>query len=207
MELKEVQEYIKANAEKPEVQNYIKGFVTPDGVKAFIDSDEGMKLLQPKLDQYFTKGLETWKTNNLTKIVDEQVNKVVLEKYPKETEEQKRLHKLETDLANETSKRQKAEMYNQAIQEAAKRNISPELIEHFLGNDIDSTRANLSKFEEYLNARDKKTVDGIFKQYGRLPDKGQVDNAGLFTQAEVRKMSPEEERINHKKVLESMKHW
>jgi hypothetical protein len=207
MELKEVQEFIKSNAEKPEVQNYIKGFITPDGVKSFIDSDEGQKLIQPKLDQYFTKGLETWKTNNLTKIVDEQVNKVVLEKYPKETEEQKRLHKLETDLMNETSKRQKAEMLMTATSEASAKGLPATLVKYFVGNDLDSTKAALLDYEQAWKNAMKTEIDKVFKQYGRLPDKGSPDPAGLFTKADVEKMSQSEVQVNMKKIHESMKHW
>jgi len=207
MELKEVQEFIKSNAEKPEVQNYIKGFITPDGVKAFIDSDEGQKLIQPKLDQHFTKGLETWKTNNLQKFVDEQVEKVVTAKYPKETEEQKRLHKLETDLANETGKRLKAEMLMTAATEATTKGLPSALVKYFVGSDQDSTKAGLLEFEQTWKNALKSEVDKVFKQYGRLPDKGQQEPAGLFTQADVQKMSQNEVLVNREKIHQSMKHW
>ncbi len=206
MELKEVQEFIKTNAEKPEVQNYIKGLITPDGVKTFIDSEEGQKLIQPKLDQYFTKGLETWKTNNLTKIVDEQVSKVVLEKYPKETEEQKRLHKLETDLMSEKSARQKAELFNKAMTEATKLGIPPDLVEYFIGQDEESTKAGIQKFNAVKTEWLKTEVDKVFKQYGRVPEKT-TEATGLYTQAEVAKMSQQEVRKNRDKIHESMKHW
>ena len=207
MELKEVQEFIKSNAEKPEVQNYIKGFITPDGIKTFIETDEGQKLIQPKIDQHVTRAIETWKTNNLQKINEEYANKVVLEKYPKETEEQKRLHKLETDLANETSKRLKAEMTINAASEATSKGLPPESIEFVVGNDPDSTKAKIEKFEQMWKNALKTEIDKVFKQYGRLPENGSQQPAGLFTQAEVQKMSQNEILINREKIHQSMKHW
>jgi hypothetical protein len=207
MELKEVQEFIKTNAEKPEVQNYIKGFITPDGIRAFIDSDDGQKMIQPKLDQHFTKSLETWKTNNLQKIVDEQVNKVVTEKYPKETEEQKRLHKLESELAAEMSKRKKAELFTEAISQSTAKGLPTGLVKYFVGEDPDSTKAALLDYEQQWNAAMKAETEKIFKKYGRVPDKGQAEPAGLFTQADVAKMSQKDVLINRDKIHESMKHW
>jgi hypothetical protein len=207
MELKEVQEFIKSNAEKPEVQSYIKGFITPDGVKAFIDSDDGQKLIQPKLDQYFTKGLETWKTNNLQKIIDEQVNKVVTEKYPKATEDQTRLHKLETDLASETGKRKRAEILMEAISYATAKGLPVEMVKHCVKDDPDSTKAALLEYEQIVTGIKKNSVDGVFKQFGRTPEKGAAEPAGMLSQADVQKMSQKDVLINREKIHESMKHW
>ena len=52
-----------------------KSSFTVEDWEQFIQSPEGMKLLQPKLDRYFTKGLETWKQNNLEKIVNQEIEK------------------------------------------------------------------------------------------------------------------------------------
>jgi hypothetical protein len=207
MELKEIQEYIKANATNPEVQSYIKGFITPDGVRAFADSDEGMKTLQPKLDSYFTKGLETWKANNLQKIVDEQVEKAVTAKYPKETEEQKRLHKLESDLAAETGKRMKAELLMTAVSEATTKGLPTTLVKYFVGNDLDSTKAALQDYETNWKTAMKTEIDKVFKQFGRVPEKTASATEGLLSRSDVAKMTQAEVRANRDKIHESMKHW
>ena len=207
MELKDVQDFIKTNAGKPEVQEYIKGFITPDSVKAFNDSEAGQKILQPKLDQYMTKGLETWKTNNLQGIVDGKVNEYVLANHPKETEEQKRLHTLETNLAEETKKRIKAEMLMSATSEATAKGLPPELVKYFVGNDSDSTKAALLDLETAVAGIKKSSVDAVFKQNGRTPETNPDKTAGLFSVEDVKKMSPKEEMANHSKVLESMQYW
>jgi hypothetical protein len=207
MELKEVQDFIKANADKEEVKNYVKGLTTPDGIKAYIESEEGQKLIQPKLDQNFTKGLETWKTNNLQKIIDEQVNKVITEKYPKETEAEKRLHKLETDLQAETGKRKKAELMTNAISEATAKGLPVGLVKFFVGEDPDSTKAALLEYEQNWKNAMKTEVDKVFKQFGRTPETNPNPTEGLYSKADVAKMTQQEVNLNREKILKSMKSW
>jgi hypothetical protein len=202
-----VQDFIKKNADKPEVQNYVKGFITPDGVKSYIESEDGMKIIQPKLDQHFSKSLETWKTTTMPKIIEDETNKVIATKYPTETEEQKRLRKLEQDLLAETTKRQKAEMYNLAIQEASNKGLPPELVKYFIGNDENSTKAGLSEYEQTWKNTIKKEIEKVFKQYGRVPDKSQETNEGLFSPEDVKKMSQSEVIVNLEKIRKSQARW
>lgn len=42
-----------------------------DIAKEWLGTDEGKKYLQPQLDSYFTKGLQTWQEKNIDKIKDE----------------------------------------------------------------------------------------------------------------------------------------
>lgn len=206
MELKDVQTFIDQNKTNPEVQAYIKGFVTPDGVKGFLETDEGQKIIQPKLDQHFTKSLETWRTNNLQKIIDAEVDKVVKEKYPQETEEQKRLRKLEADLQNETSLRKRAELINKATEEATNKGLPLDLVKHFVGNDEDSTKAGLLELETAWKKALAAQTDKLFKDYGRKPDQGD-DMAGLYTREDVAKMTQAEVLANREKIHKSMAKW
>ena len=206
MELKDVQAFIDQNKTNQEVQNYIKGFITPDGVKGFLDTDDGQKIIQPKLDQHFTKGLETWKANNLQKAIDAEVEKVVKEKYPQETEEQKRRRKLEADLQNETSMRKRAELLNKAVDEARKKGLPLDLVKHFVGNDEDGTKAGLLELETaWKNALAAQT-DELFKAYGRKPEQND-DMTGLYTKADVDKMTQAEVLANREKIHKSMAKW
>jgi len=210
MELKDVQDYIKTNAEKPEVKSYIKGFdkLTPDGVKAYIETEDGMKLIQPKLDSHFTKSLETWKTNNLDTLVGEKVDVIVKEKYPTETEGDKRLKQLEDNLTKETGLRRKAELLNSATADASARGLPPDLVKYFIGNDEESTKAALLAYDEKWKAAMKTETDKIFKQYGRTPEPGQSpEDLGLYSEAQVKKMTQTEVSENYDKVLKSQASW
>jgi hypothetical protein len=207
MELKEVQEFLKTNADKPEVKDYVKGFITPDGVAGFIDTDEGKKVIQPKLDGHFTKSLETWKTNNLQKMIDEEVGKEVSKRYPAETPEQKRLKQLETDLEREKTSRVKSELKMTAITEATQKGLPVELVDYFVGQDIDSTKINLSLLEKTIKDAQKKWTDEIFKKYGRKPEGPEPGSEGLYTKEEVSKMTQAEVIKNIDKIRKSQAIW
>ena len=60
--------------EEQELLDTLRGkFVNAETVEAFLETDEGRRLLQPRLDKYFTKGLKTWQDNNLEKEVQARV--------------------------------------------------------------------------------------------------------------------------------------
>ena len=77
-----------------------------EDIKAYLDTDEGKKLVQPRLDQAVSKGIDTFKTNNLDKLVQEQYAK----NHPPLTDEQKRVQKLEADFNTEKSARVRSEL-------------------------------------------------------------------------------------------------
>jgi len=209
MDLKEVQKYLKDNAGTDEVKNYIKGLVTVDSVKDFISTDAGMKLVQPMIDSNFTKGLETWKTNNLKKLTDVEVEKAISERYPEETPAEKRLKKLESDLIAETSKRLKAEMLMGATAEATSKGLPSNLTKYFVGQDAEGTKAGLLDFESTWKTTLKTAIENEFKKNGRNPNNSNHEKPpeGLYTREQVRAMSPEEAKVNMAKIDKSMPHW
>ena len=78
MNLEEVKQFLDANKENEDVKAYLEELsaVSADKVKGFLETDEGQKLIRPKLDQHFTKSLETWKANNLDELVDTKVKEL-----------------------------------------------------------------------------------------------------------------------------------
>ncbi|MCG3017519.1 DUF4355 domain-containing protein, partial [Escherichia coli] len=81
---------------------------TIEGVKGFLETDEGKKLIQPKLDAHFTKSLETWKQNNLEKLVEDEVNK----RNPQKTPEQIEVEKLRKEIEDERKARNREALVN-----------------------------------------------------------------------------------------------
>jgi hypothetical protein len=66
--LDEVKSYFEANQENEEVKGYIKGLISLDGVKSFLEAnDDGKRYLNSYADSKVTKGIETFKQNNLSK--------------------------------------------------------------------------------------------------------------------------------------------
>ncbi len=157
MELAEIQTYFEANKDKPEVQKFVNGFVTSDRVNAFLGTDEGAKIIQPIKDQHFSKSLESWKSKNLQTIIDEEVGK----RSPKETEDQKRLRKLEEENLAIRKQNKISEFKNKASKFASEKNIPVALLDHL----------NYPETDEELNGRLGAIAeifkDLTFKQNGR----------------------------------------
>lgn len=182
---------IKDWLESEEGKAYIEGLITPDRVKTFLDTDEGKKVIQPSIDKNFAKGLETWKANNLTKIIEDEIAK----KFPEETEEKKELRKLRDEIASERKARLRETLRNKALSEATQKNLPVEIVDYFVGEDDDTTKSNLIRFEETWHNAIKNAVEGKFKEGGRTPAKTEPDPQG-YSREQLMKMSPEEINAN-----------
>ena len=175
MTLEELKKFLEENKDNQEVQNYLRGLImTPEGVNAFLDTEAGRKLLQPKLDQHFTKGLETWKEKTLPTLLEEEIKK----RFPAETEEQKRLRKLEEELAKERQARVKSELINKATTLATQKGLPVELVAYFVGQDEESTTNNLTALENIWQQHLQKAVEEKFKESGRTPNPGGGGGSG-----------------------------
>jgi|LSQX01.3.fsa_nt_gb hypothetical protein len=170
MPLAQIKQMIEANKDNQDVQNYLKGLnpLTPEGVTAFLDTAEGKKILQPKLDQHFTKGLETWKEKTFPTLMEEEIKK----KFPAETEEQKRMRKLEDELAKEREARIRSELANKATTLATEKELPVELVPYFVGQDEETTLANIGNLETVYQKHLQAAVEAKFKENGRTPNKG-----------------------------------
>ncbi len=169
MTLEELRAFIEANKDNQEVQTYLKGlYLTPEGVTAYLNTEDGKKILQPKLDAHFTKGLETWKEKTFPSLLDEEIKK----KFPGETEDQKRMRKLEEDLAHERQARVKSELQNKATTIATQKGLPVDLVAYFVGQDEESTTNNLTALENIWQQNIQKAVEEKFKESGRAPNAG-----------------------------------
>lgn len=156
MELKDVQEFIEANKDNTDVQGYIGGFITPDRVSGFLGTEEGKKLIQPTIDSNFTKGLETWKTNNLQKLIDEAVTKA----NPAETPEQKQIRELTERLNQKETEEKKQMLLNKGLLKADEMKLPKDLVSFFLGEDEDTTNKNLETLGNVFNSH----IENVLKQ-------------------------------------------
>lgn len=200
MEFKELKKFIEEGKEQ-EVKDYVEGLkknqLTPDGVKQYLETDEGKKVIQPVLDKYHAKSLESWKENNLEKMVGERVEQEIKNRYPEETEEQKRLKKLEAELDSERKARSYEALKSKAVSEATQKGLPIDIVDHFVGNDEDSTRANLEKLEKVWQGQLQQAVEGKFKDIGRDPHKDKDTGKTTIDQMKekLQKSSDLQERV------------
>ncbi|RST66834.1 DUF4355 domain-containing protein [Bacillus pumilus] len=193
MTIEEIKQFLEQNKENEEVQAFVGELsaVSADKVKGFLETEEGKKVLQPRLDQHFTKGLETWKDNNLEKIVEEEVSK----RNPSKTPEQLEVEKLRKEIEAEKAARNRETLVNKALKAADEKKLPKDVIDFFIGENEDSTLENLSKLEESFNAAVQAAVDVKFKESGREIERGNgvshstgnIDIRTIAQEANIRK--------------------
>ena len=151
MDINEIKTFIESNQDNEEVKNYIGGFITPDRVSGFLESEDGKKILQPKLDSYHAKGLDSWKTNNLDKLYQERFSKENPAADPKDVE----LNKLKAEFEVMKNESTRKELTNKALKTAQEKKLPTDLIDYFVGNDEETTSKNLEKFIATMAAHDE----------------------------------------------------
>ena len=150
MNKEQVLEFLKEN---PDV---MKEIMTPDVVNSFLDGESGKQLLQPRLDKYFSQGLNSWKMNNLEKLINEEVSK----RFPQETPEMRRIAELEKKLANQEQERLRAEMVANANRLAGEKGLPLSIAKYLAGSTLEETQANIYAFEqEYKSSLDKEVLN------------------------------------------------
>jgi hypothetical protein len=162
-------------------------------VKAYLATENGQDLLNSLIDSKVTKGIETWKKNNLKKFVDDEVSK----RYPDETPEQKRIKELEMEFEKARTEAKREKLLNLAYKEAQQENIPTDFLDRFLGEDEETTLNNIKSYSNVFKNAVKINVESKFKENGREITKteGSVLSKPDFSKMsseEFKKLSPEQ---------------
>ena len=129
--------------------------------KAFIDSEN---------DKYHAKALKTWRDNNLEK----ELEPFIKEKYPELVTDpvQKKVLELEKELEKERQANARKDLLAEAIKYANKKGIKLKSIDKFLGDDLDSTKANLDELaDDWFEGLEAISPEKM-KQSSYVPGKG-----------------------------------
>lgn len=156
-----VREFINSNKSDEGITGFIQ-----DLTKDFIETEQGSKLIQPKLDSFFSKGLETWKSKSLPEIIKQEVDK----RNPDETPEQKRIRELEEKLQAQERNAFKADLKSKTVKELSSNGLPAELSNLLDFNDEDSMQDSIKQFKDIFDAYVNKAVDDRFKSTGKTPD-------------------------------------
>lgn len=159
----QVQEALNTNEEL--AKKVTSSLFSPEAVNGFLETNEGKQLLQPKLDSYFSKGLDTWKNNNLQKLIDE----AVAQRNPAETPEQKAIRELQQQMAKANAEKVKAEQIalGQAI--ASEKGLPTSLVPYFIGDNESDTRNKLNFLELEYKSTLEKQVEARLKSSNTTP--------------------------------------
>ena len=165
MNIEEVKSFFEEHKDDKEVKDYLKGLktVSVDDVKGFLDTEEGKRFIQPELDRYHSKGLESWKEKNLEDLIEQEVRK----RNPEQSEEQKRISALEQELEKRDAEAKREKLRSNALGKAQELNLPTSLGDRFLGDSDEDTEQNLKALKETFDKYVQKGVESKFKSSGR----------------------------------------
>lgn len=165
MNIEEVKSFFEEHKDDKEVKDYLKGLktVSVDDVKGFLDTEEGKRFIQPELDRYHSKGLESWKEKNLEDLIEQEVRK----RNPEQSEEQKRISALEQELEKRNAEAKREKLRSNALGKAQELNLPTSLVDRFLGDSDEDTEQNLKALKETFDKYVQKGVESKFKSSGR----------------------------------------
>lgn len=139
----------------------VKGFInkglTLDAFKSKLKEKDFKAFLEGEGGKDFEKRLKEWKKNNLEK----ELEPFIQEKYPNLVTDptQKKILELEKKLADEQKANARKDLITEAIKYANEKKIPSNLVENFLGEDLEKTKVNLDSFVESINPWVQEQVD------------------------------------------------
>lgn len=165
MNIEEVKSFFEEHKDDKEVKDYLNGLktVSVDDVKGFLDTEEGKRFIQPELDRYHSKGLESWKEKNLENLIEQEVQK----RNPEQSEEQKRISALEQELEKRDAEAKREKLRSNALGKAQELNLPTSLVDRFLGDSDEDTEQNLKALKETFDKYVQEGVESKFKSSGR----------------------------------------
>jgi hypothetical protein len=179
MDIQAIRAFLETNKDQADVQSFLGELsaVSPDKVKGFLQTDEGKRIIQPELDRYHAKGLESWKANNLQKLVDDKVKELNPDKSPVEIE----LENLKRDLEAKDKAAQRLALKNKALAVTSEKKLSVDdkILERFIADDEEGTLSNLEALEAFAKAQYQAGVENVYKTNGRdIPGAGGAGGEG-----------------------------
>ncbi|WP_283677327.1 DUF4355 domain-containing protein [Clostridium perfringens] len=139
------------------VKEFIKNSLTLEAFKGKLKEKEFKDFINGEGGKDFEKRLKEWKKNNLEK----ELEPFIQEKYPDLITDptQKKILELEKKLADEQKANARKDLITEAIKYANEKKIPSNLVENFLGEDLEKTKVNLDSFVESINPWVQEQVD------------------------------------------------
>lgn len=165
-----------------------KGKILSDSVfKSYMDSEN---------EKHFSKALETWKNNNLQKLIDDEYKK----KYPKADPKDTELTSMKAEIEQMKKEKLRESLTNKALKVATEKKLPIELIDFIVGEDETATNKNLETLAAIFSKRDENLKAELLKDNSYVPPKGKEtitnnpwskEHYNLTAQGKILKENPE----------------
>ena len=184
---------IEAAKDDEDINNLLKGTdiestfriePTLDVFKTKLESDKAFKsFMDSEKDTHANKSLETWKTNNLQTLINDEVLKATGKK---KTPEQIKIEELEKQFNEQKAKADKAETVAKYKDVLVQKEIPMEMIEYFLTDNEDTTNTRIDNFKTFVDDLVNKGVKAAMAD-GNYTPPGE-NGAGDLTVDDLTKM-------------------
>lgn len=153
------------------LESHILSNLEKGDIKSAAEANKEVKSeLDSTKDQHHQTALETWKKNNLQKLIDAKVS----ESNPTKTPEQLEIEKLRKEINDERKASNREKLKNHALTVATEKKLPKDVLDFLIvdhGETYEASQAltdeNLSKFETAIRNYEKDVIDQKFKDNGR----------------------------------------
>ena len=129
-------------------KSLLQSGLTLNAFKEKLNEPEFKSYLDSMKDRHFDKALETWKSNHLQTIINDEVLKATGKK---KTPEQLRIEELEKSFNEQKAKAERAEKIAKYKDVLAEKKIPGEMIDYFLTDDDEMTNTRIDNFVKYVD--------------------------------------------------------
>lgn len=143
--------------------------MTPENVKNYLAGDE--KLVQSLTDKRVTTAIDTWKQNNL----ETEIEKALVSRGYKETEEQKALRELRGELDALRKDKTMAELKTQAIGKLAEAGLPASMVDLVMTDTIEGVGVRIEQLKLNMDLAVTKAVDAKMASTGATGGEGGID--------------------------------
>ena len=181
MELSEVQEYLTTNKDSEGVKTYLDSFKVQPSLEVFknkLNDLDFKSFMDSEKDKHLTKGIETFKTNNLDRIYTERFNVENPTADPKEIANNKKMADFEAKIANMEKEGIRKDLTSKSQKIAIEKKLPLDLVDFFIGENEEVTVKNLDKLEAIFASHVETLVTERLKGGSYTPPKGSGNSGG-----------------------------
>ncbi|GKX65830.1 DUF4355 domain-containing protein [Inconstantimicrobium mannanitabidum] len=163
--------------------------LTLEDFKQILENNKEIKgYNQSQIDSAVSKGVESFKTKKMPTYIEEAIKAKSNEG---KTPEQLKLEELQNQLDSMQKEKTRAEMQNKFTKVLGEKGLSTDLIDFVLGNDDDSTNANIEKIGSIITSLTDNKVKDKLSNSSYVPPKSE-NNTNTITKEQFNKMGYKE---------------
>lgn len=148
--------------------------ITIDQFKSALENDLECKgyfdsLCDKTVNTRLNKSIETWKTNNLENLINDEINK----RYPRKSEAELKLEQQQLQIEQIEQEKRQLQLQLQYQTLMAENNLPLDILDFVTGKDLESTINNIERFKnltsDYISKSVQEEVDNRLKHNCYIP--------------------------------------